>query len=73
MFGEHLCELTMYMKHDEINSQYMYALMNYQQLGFSKASDFVILNTISKYLKSIGRFEKKKENWPVIKFNIPMQ
>lgn len=34
----------------------MYALMNYQQMGFSKASDHVILKDIGKYLVSIGKF-----------------
>lgn len=38
------------MKHDEWKSQYIYLLMNYQQMGFTRISDYIFLKDMEKFL-----------------------
>lgn len=59
------------MKHDDWRSQYIYALMNYQQLGFLRISDYVFLKELGRKL-NINK-QQNEEQWPVMKFKLPLQ
>lgn len=43
MYSDSLVEINLYMKHDEWQSQYINAILNYQKIGFRRVSDMVML------------------------------
>lgn len=53
-YRDHLVEVTLYMKHDDWKSQYIYSVMNYQKLGFRPVSDYAFLDS------AIYNFDLKK-------------
>lgn len=69
--NEHLCDVKLYMKHDDWKSQYIYALLNYQKLGFQRLSDYMQLREASKFYGLSKKPELDK--WPLLKFNIPLR
>ena len=59
------------MKHDHWRSQYIYNLMNYQELGFTRISDYVFLKEMARRLGTDKKNED--EQWPVMKFKMPLK
>ena len=62
---DHLVELTLYMRHNNWKSQFIYSLLNYNKLGFKIVSDYAFLDS-SSYMLGL-RDLKDSERWPTIR------
>lgn len=69
-YQDSVVSMNFYMRHDEWQSQYMYLLMNYNQLGFRRVSDLAFLDRASYFLDL--RKKRESERWPSLKINIAL-
>ena len=69
-YRDNLADLTLYMKHDCQKSHYLFAILNYQKIGFKKVSDLAFLNLaeITFDIKKLPENEK----FPFLRFCFPL-
>ena len=60
-----IVKITLYMRNDMWQSQYLFLLLNWNQLGFRRVSDLVQLDRASYFLGL--RQAQELERWPSIK------
>lgn len=60
-----IVKITLYMRNDMWQSQYLFLLLNWNQLGFRRVSDLVQLDRASYFLGL--REVREVERWPSIK------
>lgn len=70
-FYENLVKITLFMRQDCWQSQYLYLLLNYNNLGFRRISDLVFLDRAS-YLLNLRQI-KDEERWPSIRVVVALQ
>ena len=70
-FYDSLVNITLYMKNDCWQSQYMYLMLNYNKLGFRRISDLVQLDRAS-YLLDLRQTEEERR-WPAIKVVVALE
>ena len=58
------------MRHDSWKSQYIFAILNYQKIGFKRVSDLSILDSTSYHLNL--RKIDDQQRWPLAKINIAL-
>ena len=66
-----IVNITLYMRHDQWKSQYIYLLLNYHQLAFRGISDLFFLDRAS-YLLDLRKM-KDEERWPSIRVTIALE
>jgi hypothetical protein len=64
-YMDSIVKITLYMRNDLWQSQYLFHLLNWNQLGFRRVSDLVQLDRASYFLAL--RQIQEDERWPSIK------
>jgi hypothetical protein len=70
-FYDSLVNITLYMRNDAWQSQYLYLMLNYNKLGFRRVSDLVHLDRASHLLDL--RKVDDQVRWPAIKVVVALE
>lgn len=70
-YYDSIVNITLYMRHDCWQSQYLFLMLNYNKLGFRRISDLVQLDRAS-YLLGL-REKEDSQRWPAIKVVVALE